>query len=112
MAKQSYIYLKIERKIKMVKISDIATFLEVDFEGEDFMIYNATSLDNIKNNTLAFSKSIILKEIDAHALAFVPIDFEYKQNSIYSVIKVKNPRLTFAKVVNNFFPLCFLLIGL
>ncbi len=87
----------------MVKVSNIATFLEVDFYGKDFTVCDATSLDNIKDNTLSFSKNKVLEGIDTHTLILVPLDFEYRADSVYSVIKVKNPRLTFAKVVNNFF---------
>lgn len=88
---------------KIIKISDIAKFLKVPFKGKDYAISKVSSLNNIDNNTLVFSKNKIINTINCQSLIIVSNDFDYKQNSVYSVIKVNNPRLAFAKVVNNFF---------
>lgn len=88
---------------KVVKISDIAKFLETDFYGNNYNINKVASLNNIENNTLVFSKNNVTNKLDFKSLVLTPIDFNYVSNSIYSVIKVENPRLAFAKVVNRFF---------
>jgi UDP-3-O-[3-hydroxymyristoyl] glucosamine N-acyltransferase LpxD len=87
----------------ITKVSDISEFLGEKYDGENFTINGATSLDKIKGNTLAFSNNNNIDNINCKALILVPVDFNYISNSIYSVIKVKNPRLEFAKVVNRFF---------
>ena len=87
----------------IVKISDISIFLGAKYSGDNFTINEATSLDKIKDNTLVFSKNKNVDNIKCKALILVPIDFNYISNSIYSVIRVKNPRLEFAKIVNRFF---------
>jgi UDP-3-O-[3-hydroxymyristoyl] glucosamine N-acyltransferase len=86
-----------------INISEIANFLLEKYYGKNLIINNVTSLDEISENSLAFSKSTNINNITTESLILVPIDFEYNFNSKYSVIKVKNPRLSFAKVVNNFF---------
>jgi UDP-3-O-[3-hydroxymyristoyl] glucosamine N-acyltransferase LpxD len=86
-----------------IKISDISKFLSVAYDGEDFIIKKVTSLDKIEDNSFVFSKNKTINNIDNKALILVPIDFEYSKNLNYSVIRVKNPRLEFAKVINNFF---------
>jgi len=87
----------------ITKISDISEFLGEKYDGENFTINGATSLDKIKGNTLAFSKNNNIDNINCKALILVPVDFNYISNSIYGVIRVKNPRLEFAKIVNRFF---------
>ena len=89
--------------LKKVKISDIAKFLNLEFHGSNFYIHAVSSLDNIKDNSLVFSKKVSINSYNYKALILVPIDFSYNLNSIYSVIKVNNPRLSFAKIVNKFF---------
>ena len=87
----------------MVKVLDIASFLSENFYGENLYIDNVTSLDNISANSLVFSKNKIISNTNIKALVLVPIDFEYQEDSIFTIIKVKNPRLAFAKIVNKFF---------
>ncbi len=89
--------------MKIIKISDIAEFLDAEFYGKNFNICEVSSLDNLKDNRLAFSKNKIIDTICYKALILVPINFNYNLDSDYSVIKVSNPRLSFAKVVNEFF---------
>lgn len=86
-----------------IKVSEIATFLDVEFYGDDIEISKVTSLDKIKDMTLVFSKNNIIENINVRALVLVSDEFDYNEKSTYSIIKVKNPRLSFAKVVNQFF---------
>jgi len=86
-----------------VKISDIAKYLDTNYYGHDFTINNVASLDNIKEYSLAFSKNKSLIKIDKKVLLLVPMEFEYHFDYNFTVIKAKNPRLLFAKVVNEFF---------
>jgi UDP-3-O-[3-hydroxymyristoyl] glucosamine N-acyltransferase len=86
-----------------IKISDIAKCLDAKYHGNNFNINNVTSLNNIKKFSLSFSKNKIISTIDKKILLLVPMEFEYNLNSTYTVIKVSNPRLAFAKIVNKFF---------
>lgn len=89
--------------MRKIKISEIAKFLQRDYYGEDYVINNVKSLANIGDNALVFSKNKKVEVLYFKSLILVPLDFDYGLDSIFSVIKVKNPRLTFAKVVNEFF---------
>ena len=87
-----------------ITISEIAEFLNESFYGTNFSINKPTSLGEIEDSTLVFSKSKTLTtDLNYKSLILCPLDFEYINNSVYTVIKVKNPRLAFAKVVNEFF---------
>lgn len=89
--------------MKIIKVSDIAKYLKVDFFGEDFVISKVKSINEIDNFSLSFSKNRSLNNIDTKSLIIVPIDFIYDENSAFSVILTKNPRLAFAKIVGYFF---------
>ncbi len=89
--------------MKKIYISEIADFLNKLYFGEDYTISKVSSLDKISDDTLSFSKKSLSSILDVKALILVPLDFIYEDNSTYSVIKVSNPRLAFAKVVNHFF---------
>lgn len=84
-----------------VKASQIADFLSRELIGKDISIYKASALNALEPHSIVFSKSksFTVKE---PCLVLVPFDFKNKE-SIFSYIKVENPRLAFAKVVQNFF---------
>jgi len=84
-----------------VRASAIASFLETSLHGEDIVIQGVSSLDALESYTLGFSKSIHLR-IDLKALLLVPWDFTTEEQ-IFSYIRVENPRLVFAKVLEHFF---------
>lgn len=87
----------------VVSALEIAEFLNSTLIGENLDIYCASSLSGLKKNSIAFAKKNNLeidKKIDALILA--PLDYNHNEEYL-SVIKVKNPRLAFAKVVNRFF---------
>ena len=84
-----------------VKASQIAYFLGLDLIGEDLSLNKVSALNTVEPYSLMFSKSKFFT-IKEPCLVLVPFDFENKE-SIFSYIKVKNPRLVFAKVVQNFF---------
>ena len=86
-----------------IETSEIAKFLDTEYYGVNFTISNVTSLDNLKDFNLSFSNNKILDVVYKKILLLVPIEFEYNLDSSYTVIKVNNPRLSFAKVVNKFF---------
>ena len=89
--------------MKFCKASEISKFLKTKFYGDDLIIKTVTSLDNIKNNALVFSKKKNISIINLKVLILVPLNFEYSPNFPFSIIKVKNPRLEFAKVLQKFF---------
>ena len=87
-----------------VKALDIANFLNVTLIGEDIIIDKVSSLNNLKSDSLAFiGKSGIKEPLDKKVLYLITEDKDINKSSIASYIKVENPRLSFAKVVNKFF---------
>lgn len=86
-----------------VKVSQIALFLNTSYEGKDIILNGISSLNNIKERTLVFSKKNSFEIIDKRVLIIVPLDFKYDISSSYSIIKVKNTRLVFAKIATYFF---------
>ncbi len=89
--------------MKIINVLDIANFLKSNFFGFNFYIEKASSLDKASDNVLVFSKGNKLEDLTSKCLVLVPLDFEYHENVSYSIIKVENPRLAFAKVVNHVF---------
>ena len=89
---------------KKIKVSQIADFLDVEFDGKDYEIDKLTSLNEILDESMSFSKSVNII-CDKKALLLVPLDFKYNNRILYTIIKVKNPRLSFAKVVTALFML-------
>lgn len=89
--------------MKIINVLDIANFLKSKFFGFNFSIERVSSLDKVSDNVLVFSKGKKLEDLTSKCLVLVPLDFEYNKNVSYSIIKVENPRLGFAKVVNQFF---------
>ena len=87
-----------------VSAHSIAEFLESELIGENIEIHNVSSLKKMTVNTLLFSKSKVFT-VDKKCLILVPLDYIETTNKIFSVIRVKNPRLAFAKIVKSFFSL-------
>ena len=87
-----------------IKASDIAFFLNSKVIGEDIEIFCISSISNLQNNCLSFiNKRVYEEDIDKTALILVNKDYSIVENSKNSYIKVDNPRLAFAKVVEEFF---------
>lgn len=87
-----------------VKASDIATFLKSTLIGNDFLVKKAVSFDNIEQKCVVFIKYADFKEkIDMQCLYIVLEDKDIPVSSLASYIKVKNPRLNFAIMVDRFF---------
>lgn len=89
--------------MQKINVEQVAEFLNSQFLGENIVLDKATSLDNVEDNTLVFSKSSKNLVMKKKCLILVPLDFDYLDNCLYAIIKVENPRLSFAKVVNEFF---------
>ena len=85
-----------------VKASKIAEFLHKDLIGNDFIVTGVSPLNSLKNDHLTFSKSKVFSVLNIQCLMIVPEEFVC-ENNLISYIKVKNPRLSFAKIVQNFF---------
>jgi UDP-3-O-[3-hydroxymyristoyl] glucosamine N-acyltransferase LpxD len=92
------------RPKKCLKVSDISTFLGVEYFGDDIQINTLRSLDNAVENSLVFSKRNVelsfLKE-KKQVCYLLPTLPEFLVNN--TAIVVNNPRLTFAKVLSEFF---------
>lgn len=87
----------------VVKASSLADYLDSTLKGDNIDVSIVSSLNNIKKNSIVFAtKNTFEVNDDMQFLVLVPLDYEYEANN-FSVIKVNNPRLAFAKVLNNFF---------
>ena len=84
-----------------IKVSDIANYLNTDFKGDDIVINGVSSISNIKNNTLCFVKN--KQNIVSKKPFLLLAPRAYTNDALCSTIIVENPRLAYAKVVNNFF---------
>ncbi|MFK5975004.1 MAG: UDP-3-O-(3-hydroxymyristoyl)glucosamine N-acyltransferase [Sulfurovum sp.] len=85
-----------------VRASEIAFFLESKLLGKEITLQGVSALNALEAYSLSFCKAKNI-ESDKAVLILVPLNFSYKENSNFSVIKVSNPRLSFAKVLANFF---------
>lgn len=85
-----------------VKSSEIAKFLSSPLIGNDLEITSISSLAKMKPSSLVFFKN---KEININmeCLILVPLDYSETTLERFSFIKVQNPRLSFAKVLTEFF---------
>ena len=87
----------------MVKVSDIANYLKKKYVGKNIQIKKPASLDNIVKNSIVFLNKSNKKIIPStEALVLVPKSLD-ANGSKCTFIKVDNPRLSFAKIVNKFF---------
>lgn len=90
-----------------VKASAIADFLGMPLYGKDIDVYKVASLSNIQPNSLIFVKADKEEAIQYIAerddvFVILPLDFSSKGLSCPRVFS-KNPRLSFAMVVQRFF---------
>lgn len=85
-----------------VNSKDIAIFLNAELIGKNIKINNITSLQNCKKSSIAFSKKDKF-DINVECLLLVPQTYSHIEENKFSVIKVDNPRLYFAKVIAEFF---------
>ncbi|MEB8430943.1 UDP-3-O-(3-hydroxymyristoyl)glucosamine N-acyltransferase [Cocleimonas sp. KMM 6892] len=85
-------------------VNILASFLKTKFIGLNYPVKYATSVSNLKNNCISFTSTRFLKNTHAKEfLILAPLDFTLLEDSNYSVIKVANPRLAFAKILTEFF---------
>ena len=88
-----------------VKASDIAAFLNAELLGQDILINSVSSLSNPKANSLVFSKKPFNHD-GIKSLLVICSEAVVEHGSMQtelSFIVVSNPRLIFAKIVQNFF---------
>ncbi len=87
-----------------IKASEIAGFLGKQLSGKDVEITGVCSVDMMENGKVTFlSKNKFQENLNTKALLVVKESKEIDPKSSNSYIKVSNPRLSFAKVVNKFF---------
>lgn len=88
-----------------VKGSQIAEFLEADLFGEDIVINTVSSLSSPKQSSLVFAKKTFSIDVEKKFLVLCTkaIFDQIDSKSELSIIVVSNPRLAFAKVVQQFF---------
>lgn len=84
-------------------VSKIANFLETTFYGKDFVINKVTALNSVQHRSFSFSKTQKAQLKDIESLILVPLGYTLDLESKATVIFVKNPRLSFAKVLSRFF---------
>ncbi|MCG3670031.1 UDP-3-O-(3-hydroxymyristoyl)glucosamine N-acyltransferase [Aliarcobacter butzleri] len=84
-----------------VEAQKIADFLNEELVGKNIVLTHVKPLNDLADGALSFSKSKTLN-VDKNVLILVPMDTKLN-NISFSYICVDNPRLNFAKVVNEFF---------
>ena len=85
--------------------SDIADFLNTRLYGKNIIIKGVSSINNLTSNSLSFIAIPRYKEEDINTESLLIVNNKYNipKNSKNSYIKVDNPRLAFAKVIEKFF---------
>ncbi len=87
-----------------VTAREIARFLNSELIGEDMVISSPAALDRVRPGTVTFIKNKnVSGERDIPCLFIVPEKSEIREGESAAYIKVKNPRLAFAKTVAKFF---------
>jgi len=87
-----------------IKASEVAKFLKKPLIGKDVEVKGICSADLIEDGKVAFiSKSTFLENLNNKALLIVKENKEIDPESLNSYIKVSNPRLASAKVIERFF---------
>lgn len=87
-----------------IDVNTLASFLGTSYIGSNYSIKHASSICNIKNNCISFTSTTSLKnENNRDFLILAPLDFITSEGSNFSVIKVTNPKLSFAKVLKEYF---------
>ncbi len=84
-----------------VEAKEIADFLNEELVGENIVLKYVKPLNDLEHYSFSFSKTKNVK-IEVESLILLPKDTKY-DNVSFSYICVDNPRLSFAKVVNEFF---------
>ncbi|RBQ29239.1 UDP-3-O-(3-hydroxymyristoyl)glucosamine N-acyltransferase [Aliarcobacter vitoriensis] len=84
-----------------VRAQEIANFLKEELFGENIIVNVVKPLNGLVSNSFTFSKSKDIN-IDKKVLVLLPKNVIF-ENVSFSYICVDNPRLAFAKVVNQFF---------
>jgi UDP-3-O-[3-hydroxymyristoyl] glucosamine N-acyltransferase len=87
-----------------VNAQDIAVFLNEKLIGENILIKQVSAIDKIMPNSISFiSKYHCKDDISKNALVLTSSNFKVDGSSKNSYIKVANPKLEFARVVEKFF---------
>lgn len=89
-----------------ISAKEIAEFLNSELFGENLYLSGISTLSNPKKDTIIFSKkSEINIPNDISCLVLVPDDFVCFDDKPFKIsyIKVNNPRLALARVLNHFF---------
>lgn len=91
--------------MKKIKISQIAKFIKKPFDGTDFYISNISTINELKKNSLVFC--LDSKYLENKIIKKVLIISKKKINippaNQVTFILSDNPKLEFAKIINNFF---------
>lgn len=90
--------------MKSIDALTISIYLGSDLIGNNIEVYTPSPLDNCLDNSVCFiNKATYRENIELEALFIVMDDKDIDPNSKASYIKVKNPRLAYAKAVAKFF---------
>lgn len=88
----------------MLMAIDIAVFLKTKLVGSDYPVEKVNSLNQATDHSLVFAKSTKFQvDTCCQCIIICPLDSEWDKKINYSLIKVENPRLAFAKVLTHFF---------
>tara|TARA_Y100000590_G_scaffold43848_1_gene46710 strand:- start:33137 stop:34072 length:936 start_codon:yes stop_codon:yes gene_type:complete len=103
-------------KQNKISINEIAKFLNINYNGNDFFISSFSSLNDPKNNSLLFFTPIInykfnlddnqkydLKKLNKMKNVALLVDKEFKTELDIPILYSDNPRLDFQRIVLKFF---------
>jgi len=105
-----------ELKKNKITVKEITSFLKSDYVGENFVITSASSLNNIKNNSILFyseqsnpkfklkdTVKYDLKKLENYKNIVLITTDEFRKKINIPTISSKNPRLDFSRVIMKFF---------
>ena len=105
-----------ELKKNKITVKEITSFLKSDYIGENFVITSASSLNNIKNNSILFyseqsnpkfklkdTVKYDLKKLENYKNIVLITTDEFRKKINIPTISSKNPRLDFSRVIMKFF---------
>ncbi|MFH0811211.1 MAG: UDP-3-O-(3-hydroxymyristoyl)glucosamine N-acyltransferase [Pseudomonadota bacterium] len=88
-----------------VMASDVASYLGEQLIGKDIPLYGCKSASAASDFTIAYISNLVFKEnMAVHALYLIRPKKTLPASSACSYVRAKNPRLAYARIIQQFFP--------
>ncbi len=89
---------------KKITAIELAEYLDADLIGNNVLINDVKSIHSIENGSLCFiGKDDFSEDTSKLALIIITLNKRIDKNSKSSYLRVKNPRLAYARIVQSFF---------